>query len=973
MIINKATSVFLFGILFSMSSIIMTGQTGYITGTIYDSDGKTTLPVANIYLKDAINVGTFSDLDGTYLFKNLKVGTYTIIYSYTGFENQEVSLEIFENQATVKDIVMQPMAILGKEVIITAQALGQAKAINQQRNSDAIANIVSADKIKELPDVNAAEAISRLPGVAINRNGGEGSKVVVRGLDPKFTAISINGVRLPATGGSDRSVDLSLISPELLSGIELFKSPTPDMDGDALGGSINLNILKAPKARKISIKGLNGYNFFSKTLQDYKATISLTQRILDDKIGIIATVNTERFNRGGETIGQGWGDDQSVVVDTALNIFKQQGNYLEFQKRQEQRKRQNASLGIDFKLGDKTDITILGIYSKTSRDRYNQSERYDIQNNRIRYLPNIVENSISLYSASVSMNHNLSFAKIDWGGAFSRVKGETPYDFTTEFWNASNPYNKDVFKSRSQPSTFYDFITRKPEGDYLQGATSVVSGNSEDIKTAFANIAIPIVSGNKINLTFKTGGKISLASRVRTYDERYVKNYYLFRNSHFLPFDPEGKGAVGVDPSNTFYYGMSNFTNNENLTFQNASGASVALLTSYDENKLRKFSEVFSSDLRENRYQLTNNYNLTENVYATYAMFKLNLGNKITLISGIRYEKSDNNYQGIYSDLSGDFGESGALKDVLVDRNYGIILPHLHLKYKPVEWFDIRASYSTTLARPDYDYVVPFTSINRSSDVVITQGNANLNASVSRNYDLYATAFSGNWGLLSIGAFYKQIDDAFYPLIVGLNNDSLAVAYGFPKTGYTGAELTTYTNSPKSNVKGIEVDLQSNLNFLPKPFDGLVLNINYSRLFSNTTINSFYEESRLAGNFPFFYTIVDIISYQREANLIGQAKHILNASLGYDYKKFSARFSTSYQGTKISGYSANADKDRFNQGFWRFDAVVKQKFGNNFNVFVNMNNISDQKGTNFFRSEDLVTSIERYGSTVTFGAEFIIR
>ncbi|MBL0025211.1 MAG: TonB-dependent receptor plug domain-containing protein [Saprospiraceae bacterium] len=256
MIINKATSVFLFGILFSMSSIIMTGQTGYITGTIYDSDGKTTLPVANIYLKDAINVGTFSDLDGTYLFKNLKVGTYTIIYSYTGFENQEVSLEIFENQATVKDIVMQPMAILGKEVIITAQALGQAKAINQQRNSDAIANIVSADKIKELPDVNAAEAISRLPGVAINRNGGEGSKVVVRGLDPKFTAISINGVRLPATGGSDRSVDLSLISPELLSGIELFKSPTPDMDGDALGGSINLNILKAPKARKISIKGI---------------------------------------------------------------------------------------------------------------------------------------------------------------------------------------------------------------------------------------------------------------------------------------------------------------------------------------------------------------------------------------------------------------------------------------------------------------------------------------------------------------------------------------------------------------------------------------------------------------------------------------------------------------------------------------------------------------------------------------------
>src|SRR5690606_798414 len=149
---------------------------------------------------------------------------------------------------------------------------------------------------------------------------------------------------------------------------------------------------KAPRDRKISIKGLKGYNFFSDQFKDYKGTVSLTQRLFKEKIGIIATFNTERFNRGGETINQGWGDDQSTVIDTALNIFNQQGNYLEFQKREEQRKRTNGSLGIDFKLGNKTDITLLGIYSKTSRDRYNQSERYDVQNNRVSYQPNIREN-----------------------------------------------------------------------------------------------------------------------------------------------------------------------------------------------------------------------------------------------------------------------------------------------------------------------------------------------------------------------------------------------------------------------------------------------------------------------------------------------------------------------------------------------------------------------------------------------------
>ena len=257
--------------------------------------------------------------------------------------------------------------------------------------------------------------------------------------------------------------------------------------------------------------------------------------------------------------------------------------------------------------------------------------------------------------------------------------------------------------------------------------------------------------------------------------------------------------------------------------------------------------------------------------------------------------------------------------------------------------------------------------------MVISQGNPNLDASVSTNYDLYATAFHKKWGLLSIGAFHKQIENAFYPLIVGLNNDSLAVAYGFPKTGFSGAELTTYANSPQSVVMGYEIDFQTDLNFLPAPFDGLILNFNYSRLYSRTTINSFFEKSRRAGVFPFFYTIVDIFPFQREVNLIGQASHILNGSLGYDFKKFSARFSTSYQGSKISGYSSIADKDRYNQGFWRFDAVVKQKLTDNFNVFINLNNISDQKGINFFRNETLVTSIERYGATATIGAEYIIR
>ncbi|MCB9287804.1 MAG: TonB-dependent receptor [Lewinellaceae bacterium] len=948
-------------------------QTGSITGTVYENDGRSTLPGSSVYLKEDNSIGTVAEVDGTFILTNIPVGKQVVVISFTGFETKEVEVEVLQGTPVNIEVELGVMAIMGEEVTVTAQALGQAKAINQQLNSDAIANFVSADKIKELPDVNAAEAISRLPGVAINRSGGEGSKIVVRGLDPKFTAISINGVRLPSSSGTDRSVDLSLISPELLSGIELFKSPTPDMDGDALGGSVNLNILRAPKERKISIKGLGGYNDLGKAFTDYKATASIAQRVMNGKLGIIATGNIERFNRGGEIIGQGWGDNLSVVLDTLLDIFKQEGNYLQFQKRAESRKRYNGSLGFDFGIGGKTEVAILGIYSRTSRDQFNTTERYDVNNNRITYIPRIIESSIELFSGSISARHNLNILDIEWGGSLSQITGETPYDFEMEFRDQSSPFNPSVYDRRDKPQNFYDFIESDPSKNYLQGASSVVSGNKEEIASSFLNINIPLRLMDNVSANFKFGGKIIATTKERTYNERFEKNYYLRQNSYFDKFEPEGVGALGIDPTGAFYYNMSNFTNNNSISFVRQNGQEVGLLSSFEESQLRKFKSIYENDLRNNRYSLVNNYDLQENVYATYAMLKLKVGNTLTFIPGFRYEYSDNTYSGIYSDLNGDWGESGALDDVTEGRNYGLFLPHLHIKYKPLEWFDLRASYSTTLARPDFDYVVPFTLVNRSGDLTIREGNPELNPSVSTNYDLYATAYSGKWGLLSVGAFYKDIKDAFYPFIVGLNNDSLAVAYGYPPVGFGGAELTTFSNSPNSNVKGIEVDLQSNMNFLPKPFDGLVLNLNYTRLFSETTINSFYEESYLAGTFPFIYTIVEIFPYQREVKLIGQAKHIFNASLGFDYRSFSVRFSTSYQGAKLSGYSSSADKDQFNQGFWRFDAALKQKFGDNLRVFLNLNNLSDQKDINFFRSEEFVTSISRFGATATIGAEYIFR
>ena len=173
------------------------------------------------------------------------VGEQQLQISYVGYQSMQAAVTITAGQTITFDAQLTFGVVEGEEIIVTAQAAGQAAAINQQLSSNTITNVVSAERIQELPDQNAAESVGRLPGISIERDAGEGQKVIIRGLSPKFNAITVNGERVPSTDGDDRSVDLSMISPDVLAGIEVFKALTPDKDADAIGGAVNLITRKA--------------------------------------------------------------------------------------------------------------------------------------------------------------------------------------------------------------------------------------------------------------------------------------------------------------------------------------------------------------------------------------------------------------------------------------------------------------------------------------------------------------------------------------------------------------------------------------------------------------------------------------------------------------------------------------------------------------------------------------------------------
>ena len=951
--------ILLVQIIFTIPQLV--AQTGIIKGVITDANEGSTLPGATIYI-EGTTIGTVTDVDGVYLLNNVPVGNQNLVISFLGFETKTVSIDMQAGQTVEVNEVLGEGVILGEEVIVTGQLLGQAKAINRQLNSESIANIVSADKIQELPDVNAAEAIARLPGVAINRSGGEGQKVVIRGMEPKFAAITVNGVRLPASSATDRSVDLSLLSPEMLDGIEVFKSPLPNMDAEAIGGTVNLSLRRAPKELKLLAKALGGYNELNDDLGDYKFVLQGSKRFLNDRLGVVAQGSIERFNRGGDIIANSWSQGRT---DPETGVTEILGNSLTFEDRDEKRKRWNGSLNLDYDLGEGHKLGFFGLYSKTQRNRFQMSNLYRPNEPDITYRGRGIDNDLTLYTGSLSGEHSIGKILLDWSLSSSKTEGSTPYDFTMQFTDNADSFDNGL-DATGHPKTFFDAAQPNIDEAFLRRNNLQATNTLEETKTGIINLRLPLKITDKIGGYFKFGGKYYEADRERKRTLR-SENFYYLGGAVTSDAAAEFGAPLIRSASNGSLLSIQNFLGDaDRIAFQLEDGTPSDFTATLDPDLVRNWQMLQEPIFKNDRSALVDNYTLTETVTAGYVMMKLNFGKKLSVIPGFRYEYSDNEYNSGISSINGQYGANGFFEDTTAIVQYGEFLPHLHLKFQPLDWFDIRASYSNTLARPDYTYIVPRAQINNTS-TFITAGNQNLRHSRSENYDLFLSAYKGGFGLLSVGGFYKSINDVFIPRTIQLASPELAAENGWPNN--SGYELRSYANLDDSKVYGYEIDLQTNLNFLPGIFKGFVFNVNYARLYSETKVFFLTSETVLIRPFPPLFETT-YISNERLVSMPSQAPHIFNMSVGYDYKKFSARVSGSYQGTKASSYSLNKDFDRFDLGFWRWDASVKQRFGNNWSAFLNINNFTNQQDINFIRSESFLSQIETYGMTGTIGIQY---
>jgi TonB-dependent receptor len=293
---------------------------------------------------------------------------------------------------------------------------------------------------------------------------------------------------------------------------------------------------------------------------------------------------------------------------------------------------------------------------------------------------------------------------------------------------------------------------------------------------------------------------------------------------------------------------------------------------------------------------------------------------------------------------------------------YGRWFPMAHLRIRPTSFFDVRLAFTKSLSRPRLDWLIPKRNINGSARVA-TFGVPGLLPQISTNYDVFLSLYSNTIGLFTFGGFYKKIDDLIFEREGHKILDAQAEGYDRALQGYTVDKPEN--NAYKTEVKGFEIEWQTNLRWLPSPFDGIVINANYSHLWSETTFPRSFVVQEKIPVFPFVST--SVIDTFRTGKMPDQADDIANISIGYDKGPFSMRVSMLYQGRTLSSVGERPEMDGFTADLLRWDVSAKVSITRNLSLFFSFNNVTNEPDESFQQATKYITASEFYGWTSDIG------
>ena len=765
---------------------------GTIRGRIIDAS-KQTLPGASIYIEN-LRTGVTSDVNGYYTFSNLNPGTYTIKISYVGYSPVEMKITIPAGRTLEKDVVLNEGLEL-QEIVVGGAFQGQRRAINSQKNSLGITNVVSADQVGKFPDSNIGDALKRISGINVQYDQGEARFGQVRGTSADLSSVTINGNRIPSAEGDTRNVQLDLIPADMIQTIEVNKVVTPDMDGDAIGGSINLVTKNSPYKRTITATAGSGYNWISEKAQ-LNLGFTYGDRFFNDKLGIMLSASYQNAPSGSDDVEFVWDTDSKGTI--CLTDYQVRQYYVT-------RERQSYSAAFDWDINANHKLFFKGIFNNRNdwENRYrltlkdlnkdvNKKKEGAVADNKASVRLQTKAGSPNNRNARLERQRTMDFTlggehlfgklSMDWNASYARASEERPNERYLGYELKKQNFDIDLSDIRRPYASAQVGSTLILNNDFsLQELTEQQEDIVEkDLKFSM-NFKLPLVKGFYSN-QFRFGAKVVDKSKDKDLE--------------FYDYEPVDEKAFN---SNSF----------SNASEQNRNGympgekykAGTFISKEYVGGLDLNNSSLFNKT--ENPEELAGEYKARETVSAGYLRFDQNFGKNLRAMVGLRRENTHLQYTGRNLTLNDDGDPESLTVTPDVKDSYLNILPSVLLKYNVNEDFKIRGSFTETLSRPKYSALIPNVNIN-NKDSELTLGNPELKPTTSFNFDLSADYYFKSVGLVSIGIYYKDINDFIVTQTVR----------GYEYEGNSYDKFMQPRNVGDANLLGVEVGYQRDFGFI---------------------------------------------------------------------------------------------------------------------------------------------------------------
>jgi TonB-dependent receptor len=838
---------------------------GWITGLVTDA-GRGVLKGAQVDLQPK-GQPTVTDSQGQFTISDLAAGEYLLTISYVGLDPFSKKVTVVAGQVARVDAELQ-VAAQSESITVTAERPhGEAEAINRERTAENILQVLPHDVITSLPNANVADAIGRLPSVTLERDEGEGKYVQIRGTEPRYSNVTIDGVNVPAPESGVRQIKLDIIPSDLVESVEINKTLLANMDGDGIGGSVNLRTKTAGEQATVSLFGLGGYTpiLNGRTASQFGGTVG--QRFGKKKqLGLLF---------GGSYDWNGRGIDDVEPAPTVIqcdpgNCKTPSANapsfatYNTYDQREYRyyRTRYGFTGSVDYKLAENSSIWVRGLYSHFDNfgDRsvltptintFTTSPFQGGTDGNMSYNAQIRRPVEVIGSMAAGGRHDFHTAWLTWEVSASRSSSEDHGYSTAGFApiDPNSPLNNVQF-------LFNDSNPNRPHFVVQNGV------NIHDTTGYFLN-SLDVGKSYSPQVNFQ--GAASFAKQYT------VAGHYgsfeiggKFRNAHkFEEFkDPV---YTATDPS---MFPLSSFpVSLQNNHYYDGSYTAGPLI---DYNKViglvKSNPNAFTVD-DQPLNALQSNFDLIERVGAGYLMNTINF-NRFRLYTGIRFESTTEYAAGyqVTLDSNGGYTPSPLHKtSTIVDP-----LPSAELRYALTAESAIRAAYGRGIARANFGDLAPSLTVDDARKR-ISLGNPDLKATHANNYDILYEQYLKPLGMIQGGFFYKDISDPIYVIQSDVTSGP-----------YTGFQQTQPLNGSSAHLWGFEASYQQHLGFLPGKLAGAGISANYS-----------YTASRANG----------VPGRSDHPALQRQAPNTWNLSPTYDRGRLSMRVGISYNQANIFFYN----------------------------------------------------------------------